>query len=266
MDDCSTDGSIDIIETYRCDSRVQIVFNEANSGSVFKQWFKGAQLARGEFVWIAESDDYAAPQFLEVLAAALDKHPSAGIAYCNSAVVDESGEVLGSTAASLEGLDPGRWKQDFFAHGSEECGRFLILKNTIPNASGVLFRAACLRPALPVPGCFRINGDWHTYARILAAADLVYVARPLNYYRKHASTVRATTPRARTLEESLRVREGIFRDVAVPRATARTMGRKGIRIALNVLRGRYGPASTCIRARLGWHALVFLARAVWAGL
>jgi len=36
-----------------------------NSGSPFKQWKKGLNLVKGDFVWIAESDDYCDLNFLE---------------------------------------------------------------------------------------------------------------------------------------------------------------------------------------------------------
>src|SRR5437868_456309 len=58
MDDCSTDESRSIIEEYAREARIRIELNEENSGSTFKQWNKGVRLARGEYVWIAESDDY----------------------------------------------------------------------------------------------------------------------------------------------------------------------------------------------------------------
>ena len=64
LDDCSTDNSRMILSSYAGDPRVRIEFNSANSGSPFKQWNKGVRLARGEYVWIAESDDYAEPRFL----------------------------------------------------------------------------------------------------------------------------------------------------------------------------------------------------------
>ena len=56
LDDCSTDDSRSILSKYADDPRVKIEFNEVNSGSSFKQWNKGVGLARGEYVWIAESD------------------------------------------------------------------------------------------------------------------------------------------------------------------------------------------------------------------
>src|SRR5208282_2627995 len=73
LDDCSTDDSRSILSEYADDPRVRIEFNEKNSGSTFKQWNKGVRLARGEYVWIAESDDYAGERFLERLVDVLQK-------------------------------------------------------------------------------------------------------------------------------------------------------------------------------------------------
>ena len=66
LDDCSTDGSREVIERYRNHPRIkQIVYNDRNGGSAFAQWRKGFALTQGEYIWIAESDDYADPAFLE---------------------------------------------------------------------------------------------------------------------------------------------------------------------------------------------------------
>src|SRR3984893_17231816 len=67
MDDCSTDDSRTIISEYSSDPRIRIELNETNSGSTFRQWKKGIALARGEYIWIAESDDYSDERFLEQL-------------------------------------------------------------------------------------------------------------------------------------------------------------------------------------------------------
>ena len=66
LDDCSTDGSREILERYRNHPKVSgIFYNERNSGSPFKQWKKGLSKATGDYVWIAESDDFSSPCFLE---------------------------------------------------------------------------------------------------------------------------------------------------------------------------------------------------------
>ena len=58
LDDCSTDNSKAIIEDFRLNPKVKhIIHNKANSGSTFEQWKKGIELSKGEYIWVAESDD-----------------------------------------------------------------------------------------------------------------------------------------------------------------------------------------------------------------
>ena len=65
LDDCSSDESKEIIESYRNNKHISnIVFNEKNTGNTFIQWNKGISLAKGKYIWIAESDDVAKPTFL----------------------------------------------------------------------------------------------------------------------------------------------------------------------------------------------------------
>src|SRR5690606_24447409 len=74
LDDCSTDKSRDIIETYKGNAKVShIVYNEENSGSPFKQWEKGIGLAKGKYIWIAESDDWCERNLLESLLPPLEE-------------------------------------------------------------------------------------------------------------------------------------------------------------------------------------------------
>ncbi|MBC5786405.1 glycoside hydrolase family 99-like domain-containing protein, partial [Ramlibacter sp. USB13] len=60
MDDCSCDGSRALMQEYAQANAdiTRTLFNEVNSGGVFRQWAKGIAAATGELVWIAESDDY----------------------------------------------------------------------------------------------------------------------------------------------------------------------------------------------------------------
>src|SRR5712671_4310882 len=106
LDDCSTDNSRDILTAYAGDSRVRIEFNAKNSGSTFKQWNKGVRLAKGKYVWIAESDDYADEKLLERLVAVLEGDSAIAFAYCRSCAVTEDGQVMkGFVDSYLEELD-----------------------------------------------------------------------------------------------------------------------------------------------------------------
>ena len=67
LDDCSTDNSKEVIERYKNHPKIsKIVYNEENSGSVFRQWIKGIKLSTGKYIWIAESDDDSGPDVYSV--------------------------------------------------------------------------------------------------------------------------------------------------------------------------------------------------------
>jgi glycosyltransferase involved in cell wall biosynthesis len=93
LDDCSTDHSVDILSEYKQHPKVShFIINEINTGSPFKQWKKGIELAKGEFIWIAESDDWAELNFLEQMLPLMD-NGNVGIAFCNSNWTNDKGEI-----------------------------------------------------------------------------------------------------------------------------------------------------------------------------
>ena len=66
LDDFSNDNSREIIESYRNNVKVtHISYNDKNSDSPFCQWHKGISLSKGDYIWIAESDDVSDLFFLE---------------------------------------------------------------------------------------------------------------------------------------------------------------------------------------------------------
>lgn len=194
LDDCSPDNSREIIVDYAArDNRIHLVFNEQNSGSTFKQWNKGIALAKGEYIWIAESDDAADPAFLERLLAALNSHPVAGLAYSQSWRIDENGKQHGTWAPVTAELDANLWKHDFVLPGTELVRRFMIHSNIIPNASAVVMRRSVLEAVGPAPEAMRIAGDWVFWVRCMMTTEVAFVAEPLNCFRFHQQNVRSRT-------------------------------------------------------------------------
>ena len=194
LDDASPDDSLAVFERYRDHPKVRAFINETNSGCVFKQWNKGVRAAKGEYVWIAESDDVADPRFLEVLVPLLDANPAAGLAYCKSLSIDETGRVLGEVDPWTRPLDPARWDADFTNSGPDEVRRYLSHRNTIPNASAVLLRRSVYEAVGHANENMRLLGDWEMWVRVLLASDVAYSARPLNLYRHtHDQSVRRTS-------------------------------------------------------------------------
>ncbi|MFZ0738921.1 MAG: glycosyltransferase [Candidatus Acidiferrales bacterium] len=214
LDDCSTDGSQSILSSYAGDPRVRIEFNEVNSGSTFKQWNKGVRLARGEYVWIAESDDYADERLLERLVAVLDADPTVKFAYCRSWYVTEEDQKNGFGDWYLDYLDPQRWKADYFANGAEECRNYFVFSNPVPNASAVVFRRGIYEHVGGADESLRLCGDWKLWAAMALAGKVAYVAEPLNFFRFHEASVRSKSKyEARDVAEALRVVRWILEHV-----------------------------------------------------
>ncbi|MGB9179720.1 MAG: glycosyltransferase family A protein [Pyrinomonadaceae bacterium] len=205
LDDASTDDSCRILTRYYARPRVRILVNDRNSGSAFPQWNRGISLSKGEYIWIAESDDLADPHFLETLIPLLDENPGIGVAYCQSRLINLESVNVGDSLNWTSDLDPERWKSDFINNGRDEISKYLIYKNTIPNASAVVTRRSTLSKVLPVDTSFKLCGDWMHWGRVLLQTDLAYVAEPLNHWRLESSNSRLYPPGVIEWQEGQRV-------------------------------------------------------------
>ena len=195
LDDCSTDDSRSILSKYADDPRVRMEFNVKNSGSTFKQWNKGVGMARGEYVWIAESDDYADERLLEKLVVRLDSEPNVVFSYCRSWRVSADGGISGFLDSYLTDLDTQRWTADFWADGREECQNYLVQRNTVANASAVLFRREVYERVGGADESLVLCGDWKLWAAMALTGRIAYLGEPLNYNRCHDTSLRANSQR-----------------------------------------------------------------------
>jgi len=205
LDDASTDGSHHVLAQYYARPRIRIVVNTKNTGAAFPQWNRGIALARGEYVWIAESDDSADPHFLERLLPLLDENPGAGLAYCQSRLINPEGVEIGNSLEWSSDLDPVRWQTDFLNSGADEIRKYLIVKNTIPNASAVLLRRSVLLQTMPVDTSYKLCGDWLHWGKILLRSDVAYTAMPLNHWRLDSSNSRSQVPGVLEWKEGQRI-------------------------------------------------------------
>jgi glycosyltransferase involved in cell wall biosynthesis len=235
LDDRSTDESRDVLRGYAQRVPMQTLFNETNSGTPFIQWRRGAEMAAGEYLWIAESDDFADPRLLESLVGQVRRHPNIGIAYCQSLQVNERDETIGDMVGWTNELDRERWKHDYVNRGPDEVARYLIRRNTIPNASAALVRRDLLLEAVKDAERLRLAGDWWTWARVLLVSDVAFVAEPLNRFRMHQKSVRDTTAPKDHCAELFAVMAHICTRVEVADGPRREAFREAFRLWLRCL-------------------------------
>ena len=185
LDDCSPDNSRDIINGYASNPHVShIVFNEVNTRNTFIQWERGVQLACGEYVWIAESDDVAEPAFLQTLVAQLEKNPTAVVAYSHSTMIGSDGQELSYT-----------WhkKGSSGAINIFESNDFLrkkmLVDSRIYNASMAVFRKSVFSLLPKDYQEHRFCGDWLFWTYVCQHGQVIEVCQRLNRFRQHDNKV-----------------------------------------------------------------------------
>jgi glycosyltransferase involved in cell wall biosynthesis len=188
IDDGSSDDSRAIIEGYRSDRRItHIVFNEKNSGSPFRPWKKGIELAGYDWIWIAESDDFAEPSFLEEAANSIKQYPDTGIFYSDSFILQEA--VTKPTerfsARKNEGFHTQKWNHPYYSRGIDEINECLKFGCTINNVSSMIFRKDLFSRDPDQLDGFSYFGDWYFVLKAALSANISYSPRALNHYRKH---------------------------------------------------------------------------------
>jgi hypothetical protein len=175
-------------------------------------------LARGEYVWIAESDDYADPRFLERLTAALNVEPAATFAYCRSWRVSLEGQANGFVDPWYANEnEPHRWTRNYCADGLVECRKEFVRWNIVPNASAVVFRKSAYQRVGGADESLRLCGDWRLWAAMALTGKVVYLVEPLNYFRFHDASIRNMTSQTGSdISEILLVRWWILDQTTQP--------------------------------------------------
>lgn len=178
LDDNSTDNSVEVINKYKDNPHVShIVVNEENSGSTFKQWHKGFELAKGEIVWIAESDDSCDESLLDTLVRGYVDN-NAVLTFCRSCKYDVDGNKCIYTHQN-------NLPWNIVSPGKDFISKYMIDRNTIANASSAIFNRKIAmsldRPYMTMRG----NGDWLFWIELMEQGNVCFCTRELNYFRFH---------------------------------------------------------------------------------
>lgn len=96
IDDCSTDSTYEVIQSYRDSHKLNIIYlkNEVNSGPAHSRNF-GVEVSDSEYIAFCDSDDWYEPDYLSSMIDAA-KAADADIVLCNSRKVSEDGKIIAS--------------------------------------------------------------------------------------------------------------------------------------------------------------------------
>lgn len=188
LDDKSQDDSCDILCSYGDNPHVShIVLNEHNSGSTFRQWHKGFELSKGQYIWIAESDDFADTRFLQVAYDVIQREENVTLAYFKSNIVDSNSIITCQHEAHSK-------EAYFLWKGQKFIKENMLRGNSIINASSAVFRKSAI-PQDTTYTKFRYCGDWLFWSLMASNGNVVRINEYYNYFRMHQMKV---TPKAMT--------------------------------------------------------------------
>jgi glycosyltransferase involved in cell wall biosynthesis len=197
VDDCSTDGSVELIK--RSIDSAEIILNSANLGIVdnFNAAMDGVDT---DYAMFLGADNYLHPSAIQKLKYALDTNPDASIAYFDMVIV---GPLALEFSVSVNAKKVGRSlrdNSDVFLYEFPDFDKKQLARMETSNIinGSAMFRVSAFRE---VGGYQKVYPEDHNlWKRILGMGhSAVRVNKPLLYYRQHSPS-QANTALAKELE------------------------------------------------------------------
>jgi len=205
VDDCSTDGSQDILKSYAAKfSEIKLHLLEKNTGSYVKASNYGAKYALGDFIIFAQCDDFSAPTQIENLVKAFIENPEVGVVYSRSNLVDKNGHVYLNDYVIREKSFKKKCVNDTIISGPEMRG-FLSYSCVIPNLSAALIQKKLYVESGGLSEKYLMAADWAFWLEISERTSFYYLSEPLNNFRQHETTIRSQVKIAKQILEIYKV-------------------------------------------------------------
>jgi glycosyltransferase involved in cell wall biosynthesis len=191
VDDCSTDGSRLILESYRDIREISLYLLESNTGSYVKASHYGALKAKGKYLLFAQCDDYSEPNQFSRLMEAIRNHQDAGVVFSRSKLVNETGSLISDDFSIRQQSFRKKCKSDTMITGLE-MRAFLSYACVIPNLSAALMRRDLYFEVGGLPEKYIMAADWAFWLSMAEKTNFYYIAECLNNFRQHGTTIRSS--------------------------------------------------------------------------
>ena len=198
VDDCSTDGSQEILKSYN-DPRIRLCLKDKNGGSYVLSTNYGASMATAPYIIFAQCDDWAEPNQLERLVEKMEQN-DVGVVFSCSNMVDEEDGHLGIDFDGREVKFKLNHSKDSVIQ-REDARKFLFHSCIIPNLSAALIRRDFYENLNGLSSEYLVLADWDFWLRMTEISDFYYIREPLNNFRQHASTIRSSIKMKRQVGE-----------------------------------------------------------------
>lgn len=175
-DDCSNDGTINILEEYTSKYGLRYFINDKNLG-LTKNFEKAMSLCKGELIALADQDDIWLPSKLETL---VNEIGGFTLIYSSSYLTDEENTFIDEPYITID-------ESEFRFRENSKQTRQLIARNWVISHA-MLFKQDLLQWALPIPPGFYYHDAW---LAIVASKlnGIRFLNKCLMYYRRHSSSL-----------------------------------------------------------------------------
>ncbi len=167
-DDCSTDGTVEILDKYSKSHGLKYHRNNNNLGFV-KNFEYAISLCKGEYIALSDQDDIWVDNKLETL---IKKIKSNLLIHSDCKIINENGDITSNT-----------WKK--------ELGYFddidnLMFRNVVTGCT-VLFNRDLLKTLLPFPDGLAYHDWWLAICASRNNNRICYTTECLTLYRQHSN-------------------------------------------------------------------------------
>jgi len=182
-DDGSTDGTREIAERYSKTHPGIEVITHRNVG-VSKNFESGLVLANGEYIAVADVDDYWLPDKLEKGVAYLEENQHIGMVYHDAKIADSELNIISNSLMKVLGFVP--------YSPQIETLNSLLQQNHVTGPT-IMFRNSLSKYLVPFP--YGILQD-HWIALIAAEYSKIgYISEPLVLYRQREGSIQGASRR-----------------------------------------------------------------------
>ncbi len=234
-DDASTDNSVEVARAFG--DRIRLL--ELSHGDISATRNRAILASTGEFVAFLDCDDIYLRSRISATVAALNEHPEAVLAFCESRFIDSAGNDLGPAPHIRTGYDPASLEALFWS-----CRLYCLC---VTARKQEVIEAGLFDPQYDT-GC----EDYDLWLRLRRRYPFVYVPQELSLHRRH-STNTGSRRIFTTIRNERQLIEGLANDYPqfrpwLPSRRAHLALAEGIQ---HLMHGQYAQFLNCCLQALG---------------
>lgn len=172
IDDCSTDRSVDIIESFS-DPRIRLIKNEINQGISYNRNL-AIDESNGDYLAMIDGDDIALSQRLEKQIEFLEKHPEYGIIGTEIIHIDAQGKEMNQSIT--------------FPIPDEQIPSRMLFNNYIYTSSATI-RKSVFEEGIRFKKSFIVAEDYEVWIQLIRKSKIGHIREPLTKYRIHDQSI-----------------------------------------------------------------------------